>query len=70
MVAIVGSYTYAAELPILKKITRLSRKLLMDVSWFLAGALLANNHHLRYVIVSSDSRSGYSSSIGHRCTCR
>jgi len=42
----------------------------MGASWFLARALLANNYHLRYVIVSSDSESGYNSSIGYHCTCR
>jgi len=47
----------------LEEIARLPRNLLMDVSWFLAGVLLANDYHLRYVIVSSDSESGYNSSI-------
>jgi len=30
----------------------------MDASWFPAGVPLANNYHLRYVIVSSDSEGG------------
>ncbi len=37
----------------------LPRNLLSGVSWFLARALLAEGFHLRYVIVSSDSESGY-----------
>jgi len=50
-----------------EEITRLPR---MDVSWFLAGVLMANNYHLRYVIVSGDSEKGHNSSIGYYWTCR
>ena len=35
----------------------------MGASWFLAGVLLANDYHLRYVVVSSDSESVYNSSV-------
>jgi len=54
---------YELELSLLnhaptEEITHLPRNLLMDASWFLAGVPLANNYHLRYVIVSSDSEGG------------
>lgn len=37
----------------------LPRNALSGVSWFLARALLADKFHVKYVVVSSDSKNGY-----------
>jgi len=42
----------------------LPRNILSSSSWFLARALLANNYHVKYVVVSHDPRSGYNFSEG------
>jgi hypothetical protein len=42
----------------------LPRAALAGISWFLARILLASKFHLKYVIVSSDSESGYNFSEG------
>jgi hypothetical protein len=42
----------------------LPRNLLAGVSWLLARVLLASKFHVRYVIVSSDSKNGYNFSEG------